>query len=102
MRSGLRMAHFLFGPKVQFGGRSPLRVFATVKGGLINFSNNANFGNQVSGIPSGNTDGVIYPAGGLELFAGWLGMRFEAGDEIYYDHGSHNNLRVTVGPTIRF
>jgi len=101
--SGLRMAHFMFGPKFQFGGSSPVRVFGTVKGGLINFSTNTNFGSQVTNIPHGNTDGVLYPAGGIEFFAGWFGMRFEAGDEIYFDFGrANNNLRVTAGPVIRF
>jgi hypothetical protein len=102
VRSGLRMTHFMFGPKLQFGGSGPVHVFVTVKGGLVNFSNNASFAGQVSNIPNGNTDGLVYPAGGIEFFAGWLGLRFEAGDEIYFDHGSHNNLRVTAGPVIRF
>lgn len=98
--SGLRMVHFMAGPKFQVGG--PLRIFVTVKGGLINFSSNRNFANQVGNIPNGNTDAVLYPAGGVELFAGWLGARFEVGDEIYFDHGGNNNLRITAGPTIRF
>jgi len=101
--SGLRMAHFLAGPKFQFGGSGPIRVFVTVKGGLIDFSTIRSFAGQVSNIPSGSTDAVLYPAGGIELFAGWLGLRFEAGDEIYFDNGgANNNLRVTAGPTIRF
>jgi hypothetical protein len=56
----------------------------------------------VNNIPNGVTDAVLYPAGGIELFAGWLGLRFEVGDEIYFDHGGNNNLRVTAGPSIRF
>jgi len=102
VRSDLRMTHFMFGPKLQFGTSGPVRVFVTAKGGLINFSNNANFGGQVSNIPNGNTDAVFYPGGGIEFFAGWFGMRFEAGDEMYFDHGTNHNLRVTAGPTIRF
>lgn len=102
VRSGIRMTHFMFGPKLQFGRSGPVRVFLTAKGGLVNFSSNANFGGQVSSIPTGNTDGLFYPAGGIEFFAGWLGLRFEAGDEMYFDHGANNNLRVTAGPSIRF
>jgi hypothetical protein len=101
-RSGLRMAHFMFGPKFQVGGSSPVRIFFTAKGGLLNFSTDTRFSGQVSNIPEGDTNGVFYPAGGIELYAGWLGMRFEAGDEMYIDHGANHNLRVTVGPTIRF
>jgi hypothetical protein len=100
--SGLRMAHFMFGPKLQFGTSGPVRVFVTAKGGLLNFSTIRSFPGQVNNIPSGNTDGVFYPGGGIEFYAGWLGMRFEAGDEMYFDHGANHNLRVTVGPTIRF
>jgi hypothetical protein len=100
-RSDLRMAHFLFGPKLQFGS-GPIRVFVTAKGGLINFSTDTHFIAQVNNIPTGNTDAVFYPGGGIEFYAGWLGLRFEAGDEIYFDNGANHNLRVTVGPTIRF
>lgn len=102
-RSGLRVAHFMAGPKFQVGGSSPIRVFVTAKGGLINFSRDRNFGNQVTNIPtSSGTNGVFYPGGGVEFYAGWLGLRFEAGDEIYFEHGWNHNLRVTAGPTIRF
>ncbi len=100
--SGLRMVHFMAGPKFQFGGSSPIRIFVTVKGGLINFSTDRNFAGQIHNIPVSGTDAVLYPAGGIELFTGWLGLRFEVGDEIYFDHGGNNNLRVTAGPSIRF
>ena len=100
--SGLRIVHFLAGPKFQFGGSGPIHVFVTVKGGLIDFSTLKSFPAQINTIPSGSTDGVLYPAAGIELFAGWLGLRVEAGDEIYFDSGANNNLRVTAGPTIRF
>jgi len=29
-------------------------------------------------------------------------LRLEVGDEIYFDDGTQNNLRVTFGPQIRF
>ena len=96
------MAHFLFGPKLQFGGSGPVRVFVTAKGGLLNFSTDTSFSGQVSNIPVSDTNGVFYPAGGIEFFAGWLGLRFEAGDEMYFDHGANHNLRITAGPQIRF
>jgi len=102
VRSGLRMTHFMFGPKFQFGGSGPVHVFVTAKGGLLNFSTDTKFSSQVNNIPFGDTNGVFYPGGGLEFFAGWLGLRFEAGDEMYFDRGVNHNLRVTAGPTIRF
>lgn len=48
------------------------------------------------------TESVFYPGAGISFYAGPLGMRVDAGDEIYWDNGAHHNLRVTFGPTIRF
>jgi hypothetical protein len=45
---------------------------------------------------------AIYPAGGVEAILGPVGLRFELGDEIYFNNGGHNNLRITFGPTLRF
>jgi hypothetical protein len=45
---------------------------------------------------------TFYPGGGVEMFAGRLGLRVEAGDEIYWNSGTHNNLNVDAGPVIRF
>ncbi|PSH05488.1 MAG: hypothetical protein CXZ00_02020 [Acidobacteria bacterium] len=100
-RSNLRMIHFLFGPKFQAGTSGPVRLFATLKGGLLDFSTDRRLSGQILNIPS-DTNGVFYPAGGVELFSGWFGVRFEVGDEIYFDRGANNNLRVTAGPTFRF
>ena len=36
----------------------------------------------------------------IEGFAGPLELRMEAGDEIYLNNGTYNNLRVTAGPGI--
>jgi hypothetical protein len=44
----------------------------------------------------------MYPGGGVEGFWGPIGLRLEAGDEIYFDNGTHNNLKVTFGPAFRF
>ena len=59
--------------------------------------------NGVSSIQNGNTNGVFYPGGGLEFFAGHvLGIRAEVGDEMYFDNGANHNLKVTFGPQFRF
>ena len=44
----------------------------------------------------------VYPAAGVEAFAGPIGLRLEAGDDVYFHSGAHNNLRVTIGPQFRF
>lgn len=106
LRSNVRILHGLFGPKFQTGGQA-IRAFVTVKGGFVNFKvdNNAatigNFTEQLS-LTAGTTNGALYPGGGVEFFAGPLGLRFEVGDEIYFNNGAHNNLRISAGPQIRF
>jgi hypothetical protein len=108
VRSNLSLLHGMFGPKIQTGG-GPVRLFVTAKGGFLNFRGGAgnnsatgNFTNQIGGITTGDTNGVFYPGGGLELFGGPIGLRFEVGDLMFFDNGAHNNLRVTVGPQFRF
>lgn len=105
-RTSLRMLHGLFGPKIQTTG--PIRVFALLKGGFVNFgvggpATAGTINNQINNIVDGNTNGVFYPGGGVEFNAGWFGIRAEAGDEIFFLSGGHtNNLRIAVGPQIRF
>ncbi len=98
--------HALFGPKLQTGS-GPVRFFATAKAGLISFStSNQNapdgFQNSLGAVGNGNAKFAVYPAVGLEGFAGPIGLRLEAGDDIYFDNGARNNLRVTFGPVFRF
>jgi len=45
---------------------------------------------------------ALYPGVGGEAFWGPLGLRLDAGDEIYFANGARNNLRIAFGPTIRF
>lgn len=82
-------------------------MFGTFKAGLINFSvsnQNATSGFQsaIGDVTTGNTAAAIYPGLGVEGFVGPIGLRAEVGDEIYFRNGTHNNLRVTLGPTFRF
>jgi hypothetical protein len=97
--------HGFFGPKFQTGS-GPFRVFVTGKVGFDSFVvNNQNaptgFTNQV-GLTNGLTAFAVYPGGGFEAFAGPIGIRAEVGDDIYFNNGAHNNLRVTFGPQFRF
>jgi hypothetical protein len=50
----------------------------------------------------GSVTEAIYPGLGVEGFWGPFGLRLDGGDEIYFDHGARNNLKVTFGPVIRF
>lgn len=103
--SRIRTLHGFFGPKFQTGSGA-LRVFLTGKVGFDNFNvTNANaptgFTNSV-GLATGATYFALYPAGGIEAFAGPIGLRLEAGDDIFFHGGAHNNLRVSAGPQFRF
>jgi hypothetical protein len=106
VRSNLRLIHGLFGPKIQTTG--PVRVFAVLKGGLLNFSvahsgvTVGNVGNQFGNIADGDTNGVFYPGAGVEFNAGFFGIRLEAGDEMYFDNGAQHNFKFMGGPQIRF
>jgi len=107
-RSGMRILHGEFGPKVNLGERWPVHPFVTLKGGFMNvhFSNQpatiGTFFGSVDNLRENNVSGVLYPGGGLEGHLGAVGVRLDVGDEIYFASGAHNNLRVAFGPYIRF
>jgi opacity protein-like surface antigen len=102
----LRTLHALFGPKFGTSG-GPVRLFGTFKAGLITFSVSdqnagAGFQSALSDVTTGNTAAAVYPGAGVEGFLGPVGLRLDVGDEIYFKNGTHNNLKVTFGPTLRF
>jgi hypothetical protein len=105
--STLRILHGMIGPKIQTGGGA-FRAFLTVKGGADNFMFSSapvtfsTFTSSVAGLRANSVVGVVYPGGGIEAYLGPIGLRIDAGDEIYFQNGAHNNLRITFGPSIRF
>jgi len=106
VRSDLRTLHGLFGLKIQTTGA--VRFFGLAKAGFVNFGVSGPvtagvINNQIGNIVDGDTKPAIYPGGGVEFNVGWLGLRFEAGDEIMLlNNGTTNNFRATFGPQIRF
>lgn len=101
LRSSLHLWDGLFGPKFQTTG--PIRLFVTAKGGFLNFAGgNPSFLNQVNTFGSNGTYGVFYPGGGVEAYLGPIGLRLDIGDEIYFNNGANNNLKIEFGPHIRF
>jgi hypothetical protein len=98
----------LFGPKL-YSNKGPVRLFVTAKGGFTNFNINTSpavtfnqIANTFEGLRGSNVFGTFYPGGGAEAFWGPIGVRVDVGDEIFFHNGTHNNLRVSFGPTIRF
>ena len=109
VRSSVRPITGLFGPKFQIGSGGPFRIFATGKVGFVNFTttnsgvaSGTTFSSGVAGIGDGGNFLAVYPGGGIEGFAGPIGIRVEAGDEVYFRNGANNNLRLEFGPTFRF
>nr|HEX4003328.1 hypothetical protein [Candidatus Acidoferrales bacterium] len=47
-----------------------------------------------------NVSGALYPGSGLEANLGPVGLRLDVGDDIYFNSGTHHNLRVAFGAVI--
>jgi hypothetical protein len=105
--TSLGVTHGLFGPKLQPSGGG-LRPFVTLKGGFIDFQLSpgllplSNVVSTLLGLRTSNWNAAIYPAAGVEAVIGPVGLRCEVGDEVYFNNGAHNNLRLTFGPIVRF
>lgn len=97
----------LFGPAFKRSG-GHLHPFATLKAGFIDFRLSpgllpySSIVSTVFGLRTSNWNAALYPAAGVEATLGPVGLRLEAGDELYFNRGAHNNLRITFGPMIRF
>jgi hypothetical protein len=106
-RTSIGVTHGLFGPKLQPDGGG-FRPFVTMKAGFVDFRLSpsllpySNYASTIFGLRTSNLNAAIYPAGGVEAALGPVGLRFEIGDEIYFNRGGHNNLRITFGPILRF
>jgi hypothetical protein len=106
-RSNLRLLHGLFGPKLSLG-HSNFHLFLAVKGGFLNTrfdsrpANLDTFFSSVDNLRAKDVMGVFYPGGGVEGRVGPIGLRLDVGDEMYFNSGTHHNLRVALGPYIRF
>jgi hypothetical protein len=105
--SNLKVLHGLGGFKV-IGGHHAIRPFLTLKGGFVNFQLSpapatfSGFVSSVQNLRANNVSGAVYPGAGVEGHLGPIGLRLEAGDEIYFAGGAHHNARIAFGPFIRF
>ena len=105
--TSIGVTHFLAGPMLR-PAHGHFRPFATLKAGFMDFRLSTSLVpysdvvSSVFGLRTSNLNAALYPAGGIEVSIGPVGLRLEAGDEIYFNRGTHNNLRITFGPIIRF
>lgn len=106
-RTSIGVTQGLFGPKLQPSGGG-FRPFVTLKAGFVDFRLSpsllpySDVASTVFGLRTSNLNAAIYPAAGIEANVGYVGLRLEAGDEIYFNNGAPNNLRITFGPILRF
>lgn len=104
----LRIARALGGVKLNKKIRKNTRLFASVKPGLIDFTASTQnipqgFTNPQDPATTGGTNFLLYAGGGVEYSFGRWGLRFDGGNDLYFDHGhKYNNIRVAFGPTFRF
>jgi hypothetical protein len=105
--TSIGVTHGLIGPMLQ-PAHGHFRPFATLKAGFIDFRLSpsllpySNVVSSVFGLRTSNVNAALYPAGGVEASLGPVGLRLELGDEIYFNRGGHNNLRIAFGPILRF
>jgi Outer membrane protein beta-barrel domain len=106
-RTSIGVTQGLFGPKLQPSGGG-FRPFVTLKGGFVDFRlspsllPDSDVASDIFGLRSSSLNAAIYPAAGVEASLGPVGLRFELGDEIYFNNGTHDNLRITFGPILKF
>lgn len=106
--SGVHNFHAFVGPRYTLFQRGPIHPFVDLKIGFINYSFNnvitgaTSVSKSIQGILNDNTNPALLAGGGLEGFVGPVGLRFDVADEIYFNRGPQQGLRVTFGPYIRF
>ena len=106
-RTSIGVTHGLFGPTL-IRGEGHLHPFATLKSGFIDFRLSTSLlpyvdiVSPILNLRTSSLNAALYPGAGIEATLGPVGLRLEAGDEIYFNHGAHNNLRITFGPIVRF
>jgi hypothetical protein len=110
-RTSIGVTHGLFGPKLQPSRERGLLPFVTLKAGLVDFRLSPSLlplgaagplTSTLLGLRASSVNFALYPGAGIEPSIGPVGLRLEFGDEIYLNHGTHNNLRITFGPILRF
>jgi hypothetical protein len=105
--TSIGVTHGLVGPTLE-PAKGWFRPFATLKAGFMDFRLSPSLlpvpgtVSTLLGIRTSSLNAAIYPAAGLEASLGPVGLRLESGDEVYFNRGAHNNLRITFGPSVRF
>lgn len=108
INSNVRTLHMFVGPKYSFVHRGPIRPFVEGKVGLVDYMFGplaygfTSYSNALANLRNRNVNAALLAGGGLEGKIGPVGLRFGVDDEVYFNSGAHNGLKVTFGPFIRF
>lgn len=106
-RTSIGVTQGLFGPTLK-PAKGRVRPFITFKAGFLDFRLSPSLlplttvESTLLGLRTSNVNLAIYPAAGVEASLGPVGLRLEFGDDIYFNNGARNNLRITFGPILRF
>ena len=106
-RTSIGVTQGLFGPTLK-PAKGRFRPFLTLKAGFLDFRLSPSLlplttvESTLLGLRTSNVNLAIYPAVGAEASLGPLGLRLEFGDDLYFNNGPRNNLRITFGPILRF
>lgn len=105
--SGVKTLDAFFGPRYTFThGR--IRPFVELKAGFIDYMfNNVPVGstsvsNGIQNLLNNGMNAALLAGGGVEGKAGPVALRLDVADQMYFNHGPQQGLRVTFGPVIRF
>jgi hypothetical protein len=105
--SGVRTLDAFFGPRyIITHGR--VQPFVELKAGFIDYMfNNVPVGstsvsNGVQNLLNQNINAALLAGGGVEGKVGPVALRLDVADQMYFNHGAQQGLRVTFGPLIRF
>lgn len=106
-RTSIGVTDGLIGPMLQPSHRH-FRPYVTAKTGFVDFRLSPSLVpyidviSSVFGIRTSSVKAVLYPGAGAQVSLGPVGLRLEFGDLVYFAEGANNNLRVTLGPIVRF
>jgi hypothetical protein len=106
--SGVHNFHAFFGPRYTLLDHGPIHPFVELKVGFIDYmfnnviSGSTSLSKGVQNLLNDNTNAALLAGGGLEGRVGPVGLRLDVADEMYFNHGAQQGLRVTFGPYIRF
>jgi hypothetical protein len=105
--SGVRTLHGFVGPRYTIA-HGPIHPFVQLKVGFVDYifdnipSGSTSVSNPIQNLRDTSVSPAVLFGGGLEGKIRSIGLRLDVADEMYFNHGPQQGLRVTFGPFLRF